>query len=106
MVNAIHQVHVHSSTARFPMRASVSAAAGLAMSVSNTIRVGVIGAGGNTRAQHIPKLQEIPGVSIQVVSNRTEKSAQAVASQFGIPKVGTLRSIICIYLDRTGYILN
>ena len=59
-----------------------------ASTMGPTLRVGVIGAGGNTRAQHIPKLQQIQGVSIDVVSNRTVQSAQAVAKQFGIPKVG------------------
>lgn len=51
------------------------------------LRVGVIGAGGNTRQFHIPRLQAIAGVEIVSVSNRTMASGKAVAEQFGIPNV-------------------
>jgi predicted dehydrogenase len=36
---------------------------------------------------HIPKLQEIDGVDIVAVANRTVASGQKVADEFGIPKV-------------------
>ncbi len=52
-----------------------------------TIRVGVVGAGGNTTKMHIPKLQAIPGVEIVSVSNRSRESSERVAQQFGIPTV-------------------
>ena len=52
----------------------------------DTIRVGVIGAGGNTTSRHIPGLQEIDGVEIVGVCNRSQESSQRVADQFGIPK--------------------
>lgn len=52
-----------------------------------TIRVGVVGAGGNTVKMHIPKLQAIPGVEIVSVSNRSRASSERVAEQFGIPTV-------------------
>ena len=52
-----------------------------------TIRVGVVGAGGNTVKMHIPKLQAIPGVEIVSVSNRSRASSERVAQQFGIPTV-------------------
>lgn len=52
-----------------------------------TIRVGVVGAGGNTRAKHIPLLQQIPGVEIVVVANRTRESGERVAREFGIARV-------------------
>ena len=52
-----------------------------------TIRVGVVGAGANTTAQHIPNLQAIEGVEIISVCNRTRESSERVARQFGIPKV-------------------
>lgn len=55
--------------------------------MADTIRVGVIGAGGNTRSRHIPGLQAIEGVEIASVCNRTQESGQRVADQFGIPKV-------------------
>ncbi len=53
----------------------------------NKISVGVIGAGGNTRNHHIPKLQAINGVEITGVVNRSQESSQAVADEFGIPKI-------------------
>jgi predicted dehydrogenase len=46
--------------------------------------VGVIGAGGNTKLRHIPNLQDIPGVRITTVCNRTLNSSRAVAAEFGI----------------------
>jgi predicted dehydrogenase len=52
-----------------------------------TIRVGIVGAGGNTRSRHIPELQKIAGVEIVSVANRTHASAEGVAAQFGIPQV-------------------
>ena len=52
----------------------------------DTIRVGIIGAGGNTTSRHIPGLQAIDGVEIVGVCNRSQESSQRVADQFGIPK--------------------
>src|SRR5262245_54165738 len=51
------------------------------------IRVGVVGAGTNTVAKHIPKLQAIPGVMIVSVCNRSRDSSARVAEQFGIPTI-------------------
>jgi predicted dehydrogenase len=51
------------------------------------IRVGVIGAGDNTRKKHLPGLQAQPGVEIVSVCNRTPESSQRVADEFGIPTV-------------------
>ncbi len=51
------------------------------------IRVGVIGAGANTRDRHIPNLQALPGVEIVGVVNRSRASSARVAEQFGIPRV-------------------
>ncbi|MEE8259925.1 MAG: Gfo/Idh/MocA family oxidoreductase [Nitrospinaceae bacterium] len=51
------------------------------------IRIGIIGAGANTRKMHIPKLQAIKGVQIVEVANRTPASAQKVADEFQIPTV-------------------
>ncbi|MGD8809248.1 MAG: Gfo/Idh/MocA family oxidoreductase [Gammaproteobacteria bacterium] len=53
----------------------------------NVIRVGLIGAGGNTRSRHIPGLKEQEGVEIVTVANRTPESAKKVADEFGIPNV-------------------
>lgn len=51
------------------------------------IRVGIIGAGDNTRRRHIPGLQAIPGVAVLGVVNRAEESSRRAAAAFGIPRV-------------------
>jgi len=51
------------------------------------IRVGIIGAGQNTRKMHIPKLMGLPGVELIEVANRTIASSKKVASEFNIPRV-------------------
>jgi len=51
------------------------------------IRVGLVGAGTNTRVKHIPGLQAIDGVEIISVSNRSRASSERVAEQFGIPTI-------------------
>ncbi len=52
-----------------------------------TIRIGIVGAGGNTRAKHIPGFQALDNVVISGVCNRSRSSSEAVAREFGIPKV-------------------
>jgi predicted dehydrogenase len=52
-----------------------------------TIKIGVVGAGGNTITQHIPKLQVIAGCEVVSVCNRSRASSQRVADQFGLPTV-------------------
>ena len=54
-----------------------------------TLRVGIIGAGGNTKGRHIPGLQGIDDVEIVAVCNRSHASGAKVADQFGIPDVMT-----------------
>jgi predicted dehydrogenase len=51
------------------------------------LRVGVVGAGANTRLHHIPKLQKIDGVEVVSVANRSRESGQRVAGEFGIQRV-------------------
>src|SRR3979490_2786306 len=51
------------------------------------IRVGLIGAGGNTKAFHIPGLAKQHDVQIVAVANRTRESSQRVADEFAIAKV-------------------
>lgn len=55
----------------------------------DTIRVGIVGAGKNTRDRHIPGLQAIDGVEIVAVCNRSRESGQRAAEQFGIGQVYT-----------------
>jgi predicted dehydrogenase len=55
--------------------------------MSDTIRVGVVGAGANTRKFHIPNLQKIAGVQIVSVVNRSRESSERAAKEFGIPRV-------------------
>lgn len=50
-----------------------------------TLRIGIVGAGANTRSKHLPLLQAIPGVEIVQVCNRSTESSQRVADAFGIP---------------------
>jgi predicted dehydrogenase len=52
-----------------------------------TIRIGIVGAGANTIAEHIPGLQAIGGCRIVSVCNRSRESSQRVAAQFGIPTI-------------------
>ncbi len=54
---------------------------------AETIRIGIVGAGGNTRAKHIPGFQALDNVVIAGVCNRSRASSEAVARDFDIPKV-------------------
>jgi predicted dehydrogenase len=51
-----------------------------------TLCIGLIGAGANTRLRHIPGLQAIENVEIVAVCNRRPGSTDAVAREFGIAK--------------------
>ena len=53
------------------------------------IRVGFIGAGGNSRLHHIPKLKAQPGVELTAVANRSKESGEKVAKEFGIARVAS-----------------
>ena len=54
---------------------------------SQPIKVGIVGAGNNTRVRHIPGLQAIAGVEVVSVCNRSRESSQRAAETFHIPKV-------------------
>ena len=56
---------------------------------SSVLRVGLIGAGGNTRSRHIPGLRAVPGVEIVAVCNRRPESTAAVARECNIPHTCT-----------------
>ena len=55
--------------------------------MTDKIRIGIVGAGGNTKLHHIPKLKKIEGVEISCVANRSRASSEKVAKEFGIPRV-------------------
>ncbi|MSQ94476.1 MAG: Gfo/Idh/MocA family oxidoreductase [Gemmataceae bacterium] len=54
--------------------------------MTRPIRVGLIGAGANTRARHIPGLLAVEGVEIAAVCNRRPESTRAVASEFKVAR--------------------
>lgn len=52
-----------------------------------TLKVGFIGAGANTRLMHLPGFEAIEGVELASVANRSVDSARKVAEEFGIRRV-------------------
>ena len=54
---------------------------------TQTIRVGFVGAGNNTRRRHIPGFRALPGIELVAVANRTKESGERVAREFGIARV-------------------
>jgi len=57
------------------------------MPTTTPIRIGIVGAGANTRSRHIPNLKRQAGVEIVSVCNRSRESAEKVAKEFGIPRI-------------------
>ena len=55
-------------------------------SENRLVRVGLIGAGANTRLKHIPGFQSQGDVEIVAVANRSRSSSQRVADEYGIPR--------------------
>jgi predicted dehydrogenase len=51
------------------------------------LRLGFIGAGGNTRLRHLPGFRALPDVVFTVVANRSRASSERVAAEFGIASV-------------------
>ena len=54
---------------------------------TQTIRMGFVGAGANTRLHHLPKLRAQHGVELVAVANRSRESGERVAKEFGIARV-------------------
>src|SRR5437667_2109900 len=50
------------------------------------LRIGLIGAGANTRLRHIPGLREQENVTLVAVCNRRPSSTAAVARDYGISR--------------------
>ena len=53
----------------------------------DTLRIGIVGAGANTKKLHIPGLKRQPGVEVTAVANRSRASGSEVAREFDIPRV-------------------
>src|SRR3954470_12612371 len=53
---------------------------------AHPLRVGLVGAGGNTRTRHVPGLRAVAGVEMVAVCNRRPESSAAAAREFGIPR--------------------
>ena len=53
---------------------------------TDTLRIGIIGAGANTRSRHIPGLRMQNSVEIVGVANRSAASSQKAAKELDIPK--------------------
>ena len=54
--------------------------------MTSPLRIGIIGAGGNTRLRHIPGFRAIAGVEIVAVCNRRPESTAAAAREFNVPR--------------------
>ena len=54
--------------------------------MANPVRIGMIGAGKNTREKHIPGFRALPGVELVAVCNRRPESTAEVAREYGIPR--------------------
>jgi predicted dehydrogenase len=52
----------------------------------DTIRVGIVGLGANTRLRHVPGLRACEGVEIVAVCNRRAESTASAVREFGIPR--------------------
>lgn len=55
-------------------------------SPSGLLRIGIVGAGDNTRRRHIPGLRAIPGVDIIGVCNSSPESSARAAKELGIAR--------------------
>ncbi len=60
-----------------------------------TIRIGFVGAGNNTRRRHIPGFRALRGIELVAVANRTKESGERVAKECGIARVhGDWREVV------------
>mgnify|MGYP001262436992 CR=1 FL=1 len=54
---------------------------------TETIRIGMVGAGGNTRLRHVPGFRGIEGVEIVGLVNRSRESSERAAAEFDVPRI-------------------
>ncbi len=52
-----------------------------------TLRIGIVGAGANTKLRHIPGFQEIDDVEVLAVCNRSRESSERAAAELDIDRV-------------------
>ena len=52
----------------------------------DTIHVGIVGLGANTRSKHLPGLRACEAIEISGVCNRTIESTARAAAEFEIPR--------------------
>jgi predicted dehydrogenase len=57
--------------------------------IAMVLGIGIVGAGANARQRHIPGFQQLAGVQVTAVCNRSEASGRRAATEFGIPRVFT-----------------
>ncbi len=63
--------------------------------MSQTVRIGIVGAGGFTRRRILPNLRLIEGVEIAAVANSSLESSERAAAELGIPvAVGSWRELV------------
>jgi predicted dehydrogenase len=49
-----------------------------------TIRIGLVGAGGNTKSRHIPGFNKMDGIQLLSVANRSIKSSRLIVEEFNV----------------------
>jgi predicted dehydrogenase len=54
--------------------------------VTETIRLGIVGAGNIVRTEHVPRFRAIPGVQLVAVANRTPETSERAAADLGIER--------------------
>ena len=54
--------------------------------LTQRVRIGIVGAGNNTRLRHIPGFRQLPGVDVLGVVNRTPESTARIAKECEIPR--------------------
>jgi predicted dehydrogenase len=55
--------------------------------MADTLRIGIVGAGGIARQRHLPGFAKIDGVEVVAVANRSRESSEKISQEFGIPRV-------------------
>jgi predicted dehydrogenase len=59
------------------------------------LRIGLIGAGANTRTMHVPGFRKCPDVDVVAVANRTRESSERVAKELDIATVFDSPEALC-----------